>query len=77
MSGSFRPTRKQIAEVNRLARLCEIHAGCAAEMAAAKRPGAWLAHDGIARDYSSVAFALSARVATEGQRALARAVPAL
>jgi hypothetical protein len=45
-----------------MARLTERHAAEAMRCGEARMPGAWLAHDGLARDYSRQAFALSQAV---------------
>lgn len=59
---AFKPTRQQVRDVQWFARLCETHARDAARCQAAGKPGAYLAHDGLARGYARQAFALSTRV---------------
>jgi hypothetical protein len=62
VSASFKPTRTELQEVQRIARLTEMHAEGASDCASRDKPGAWLAHDGLAREYSAKAFALSRSV---------------
>lgn len=53
----------ELRRAQQFARLCEAHATDAARCQAEGKAGPCLAHSGLARDYSRLAFALTARVA--------------
>lgn len=65
MSALMKPTATQWRRMRACADLCEAHAKHAAACSQNESPGAWLAHDSLARDYSRKAFALAREWAGE------------
>lgn len=59
---AFKPTRRELADVRRFARECEIEARAARYSEICGLPWVYV-HDARARDYAGLAFRLSQRIA--------------